>query len=131
MHVYVQEYRYWLLTLVKLLAADGQQNRLRAILDGFLAPSHGTAGSGIGGPLPGGLDRSRLLEEALGQVATNLALQRLYSEYRCVYMSFADLELLEFLMSDTGTVTMRCTPSDLGSFLKKCSAFFFSSDSDL
>jgi hypothetical protein len=33
----VQEYRYWLLTLVKLLAADGQENRLRAILDGFLS----------------------------------------------------------------------------------------------
>jgi hypothetical protein len=76
----VQEYRYWLLTLVKLLAADGQENRLRAILDGFLSGRHKSGG------LPGGLDRSRLLEEALAQVATNLSLQRLYSEYRYAYI---------------------------------------------
>jgi hypothetical protein len=77
----LQEYRFWLLTLVKLLAAEGQEARLRAILDGLLAASEGSPESSFS-PLPGSLDRGRLLQEALGQVATNLALQRLYSEYR-------------------------------------------------
>ena len=70
----LQEYRYWLLTLVKLLAAEGQEGRLRAILDDLMASGRPQ--------LPGGLERARLLQEALAQVATNLALQRLYSEYR-------------------------------------------------
>jgi hypothetical protein len=75
----VQEYRYWLLNLVKLLSAEGQEPRLRAILDDLLAREEGECSRPA---LPDGLQRSRLLQEALAQVATNLALQRLYSEYR-------------------------------------------------
>jgi hypothetical protein len=78
----VQEYRYWLLNLVKLLSAEGQEPRLRAILDDLLAREEGECSSSGRPALPDGLQRSRLLQEALAQVATNLALQRLYSEYR-------------------------------------------------
>jgi len=76
-----QEYRYWLLRLVKALTSAGLETRLRAILNDLNAttPRNGSIGSGSEAL---GLSRRTLMTAVLPIVAGNLALQRLYSEYR-------------------------------------------------
>jgi len=75
------EYRYWLGALVKNLAKGGHEARLRAILNDLLGPPDrketATWESSILGT-----EKKTLLEEVLPYVATNMSLQRLYSEYK-------------------------------------------------
>ena len=72
------EYRYWLVALVKRLAKAGQETRLRALLDSLLGPPSNAA-SWV--PEVLGIKKRTLLVELLPHVASNMALQRLYSEY--------------------------------------------------
>merc|ERR1712192_167480 len=73
------EYRYWLVALVKRLAKAGQETRLRALLDSLLGPSSKSSSSWT--PEVLGIKKRTLLMELLPHVASNMALQRLYSEY--------------------------------------------------
>merc|ERR1712055_1051880 len=72
------EYRYWLVALVKRLAKAGQETRLRALLDSLLGPPSKAASWT---PEVLGIKKRTLLVELLPHVASNMALQRLYSEY--------------------------------------------------
>jgi len=72
------EYRYWLVALVKRLAKAGQETRLRALLDSLLGPPSKAA---TWVPEVLGIKKRTLLVELLPHVASNMALQRLYSEY--------------------------------------------------
>ena len=74
------EYRYWLVALVKRLAKAGQETRLRALLDSLLGPPSKTSSSSWT-PEVLGIKKRTLLMELLPHVASNMALQRLYSEY--------------------------------------------------
>lgn len=74
------EYRYWLGALVKNLAKGGQERRLRAILDDLLGPPDQIETDNWKSSILGSEKRS-ILQEVLPHVATNLALQRLYTEY--------------------------------------------------
>ena len=73
------EYRYWLAALVKRLAKAGLEARLRALLDSLLGPPG--AGAGAWSPEVLGVSKRALLAEVLPHVASNIALQRLYTEY--------------------------------------------------
>ena len=80
------EYKYWLGALVKNLARAGQETRLRTIFDDLLSPSPGP--ETVFGP---GFDKRNLLREVLPFVATNMSLQRLYSEYSSQLKGNTDL----------------------------------------
>ena len=84
------EYRYWLGALVKNLARAGQETRLRTIFDELLGPPGGKE-TASWKPAVLGVDKRKLLEEILPHVAANLALQRLYTEYKGQLSSSTDL----------------------------------------
>ena len=76
-----QEYKFWLLRLVKQLTARGDEVRLRSILDSLSTPTAKEGSLGRQGEVMG-LKRKDLFGAALPLLASNLALQRLFSEYR-------------------------------------------------
>jgi len=75
------EYRYWLGALVKNLAKGGHEVRLRSILDDLLGPPDRKETATWKCSILG-TEKKRLLEEVLPYVATNMSLQRLYTEYK-------------------------------------------------
>jgi len=75
------EYRYWLGALVKNLARGGHEARLRTILDDLLGPPDRKETENWKSEILG-TQKKTILEEVLPYVATNMALQRLYSEYK-------------------------------------------------
>jgi len=75
------EYRYWLGMLVKHLARGGHEARLRTILDDLLGPPDRKETANWK-PEVLGTDKKTILAEVLPYVATNMALQRLYTEYK-------------------------------------------------
>ena len=75
------EYKYWLGALVKNLARAGQETRLRTIFDDLLSSTSSVLGE----------DKKKLLEEVLPLVATNMSLQRLYTEYKAQLKGNTDL----------------------------------------
>lgn len=84
------EYRYWLAALVRRLAKAGYETRLRALLDGLLGPP-GSKEGGAWSPRVLGLSKRSLLAEVLPHVGSNIALQRLYTEYKGQVAGGADL----------------------------------------
>jgi len=80
------EYRYWLGALVKNLARAGQETRLRTIFDDLLGPGSSSWSSSVLG-----VEKKVLLEEVLPHVATNMSLQRLYTEYKGQLKGNSDL----------------------------------------
>ena len=70
------EYRYWLGAMVKTLAKAGHETRLRTIFDDLLSP--GAGAEAVFGPE---FNKKTLLKEILPFVASNMSLQRLYTEY--------------------------------------------------
>lgn len=105
------EYRYWLGCQVRYLTSQGQEAKLRTLLEDLMGPPSWTQGRGrsAGSGKQNGLDamdtgeasgnevvdngndwkdsvlgisKRRLLEDLLPLVASNLSLQRLYSEFR-------------------------------------------------
>jgi len=83
------EYRYWLGALVKSLAKQGAEQRIRNILDDLLGPGTSKTSKTFNGNSQDswssttlGLSKQTLLSEVLPHVASNLSLQRLYSEYK-------------------------------------------------
>jgi len=85
------EYRYWLAALVKRLAKAGLEARLRALLDSLLGPPG--AGAGTWSPEVLGVSKRALLAEVLPHVASNIALQRVYTEYSGQVAGTTDLFL--------------------------------------
>jgi len=77
----IVEYRYWLGALVKNLAKGGHEARLRTILDDLLGPPDRKETEVWKSQILG-TDKKIILDEVLPNVATNMALQRLYSEYK-------------------------------------------------
>lgn len=75
------EYRYWLGVLVKNLAKGGHEARIRTILDDLIGPSGGKETSSWKSTILG-VEKRTILEEVLPFVASNMALQRLYTEYK-------------------------------------------------
>ena len=84
------EYRYWLGALVKNLARAGLETRLRTIFDELLGPPDGKE-TATWKPEILGVDKRKLLEEILPHVAANIALQRLYTEYKGQLRTDTDL----------------------------------------
>ena len=84
------EYRYWMGALVKNLARAGQETRLRTIFDDLLGPSDGKETSAWKASILG-IEKRQLLEEILPHVAANIALQRLYTEYKGQLRTSTDL----------------------------------------
>ena len=80
------EYRYWLGALVKTLARAGQEARLRTIFDDLLGCGGGGSETSILG-----VDKRKLLEEVLPLVASNVSLQRLFTEYKGQMKGSTDL----------------------------------------
>ena len=80
------EYRYWLGALVKTLARAGQEARLRTIFDDLLGGGGGGSETSILG-----VDKRKLLEEVLPLVASNVSLQRLFTEYKGQMKGSTDL----------------------------------------
>ena len=75
------EYRYWLGLLVKNLAKGGHETRLRTILDDLLGPPDRKETANWKADILG-TEKKTILAEVLPYVATNMALQRLYTEYK-------------------------------------------------
>jgi len=75
------EYRYWLGLLVKNLAKGGHETRLRTILDDLLGPPDRKETATWKADILG-TEKKTILAEVLPYVATNMALQRLYTEYK-------------------------------------------------
>ena len=84
------EYRYWLASLVKRLAKAGLEDRLRSLLQELLGPPGGREGQGWS-PQVLGISKRSLLAEVLPHVASNISLQRLYSEYKAQLAGSSDL----------------------------------------
>lgn len=80
------EYKYWLGALVKNLARAGQETRLRTIFDDFLGSGDQSSSASVLG-----INKRKLLEEVLPLVATNMSLQRLYTEYKAQLKGNTDL----------------------------------------
>ncbi|KAF4523135.1 hypothetical protein B566_EDAN003150 [Ephemera danica] len=77
-----RDYRLWLATLVRFLVHNGLEKRLRLILDELLGPAHAHSNlSKNWEPNLMGFSKHELLRDALAVVASNLALQRIYTEY--------------------------------------------------
>jgi len=76
-----QEYKYWLLRLVKQLTGLGSETRLRVILQD-LSRERCRPSSLAATAVSLGLDRKDLLKSALPILGSNLHLQRLYSQLR-------------------------------------------------
>jgi len=76
-----QEFKYWLLRLVKQLTSQSAETRLRAILDDLISTSTRPNSIGQNGETLG-LKRADLLNAVMPILGTNLSLQRIYSEYR-------------------------------------------------
>ena len=75
------EYRYWLGALVKNLARSGNETKLRNVFNDLLGPTDGKETESWSSKVLG-LEKRRLLEEVLPHVATNMGLQRLFTEYK-------------------------------------------------
>jgi len=90
------EYRYWLGCQVRYLTSQGQEAKLRTMMEDLMGPPSWNQGRGRDAMDTGeettsgndwkdsvlGISKRRLLEELLPLVASNLSLQRLYSEFR-------------------------------------------------
>ncbi|CAB3376567.1 Hypothetical predicted protein [Cloeon dipterum] len=77
-----RDYHLWLSALVRFLVHEGMETRLRLICDELLGPAHSRAVSSKSwDDKILGMSKHDLLRETLTVVATNLSLQRLYSEY--------------------------------------------------
>jgi len=75
------EHRYWMGALVKQLARAGHETRLRILLDDLLGPPDGKETEKWKSRILG-IEKRLILEEVLPYVASNMALQRLYTEYK-------------------------------------------------
>lgn len=75
-----REYKFWLLTLAKYLATEGIEGRLKELCSQLLGPVGTLCHTWKQYVL--GLDKRELLREILPTVATNLRLQRLFSEFK-------------------------------------------------
>ncbi|XP_059485456.1 protein HIRA [Neocloeon triangulifer] len=77
-----RDYHLWLSAFVRFLVHEGMEARLRLIFDELLGPAHPhSANSRSWDDKIMGLSKHQLLQEMLTVVASNLSLQRLYSEY--------------------------------------------------
>lgn len=74
------EYRFWTLTLARYLATEGLETRLKDLCTQFLGPIGGNSQSWE--PTILGLDKRGLLQEVLPFLASNLRLQRLFTEFK-------------------------------------------------
>lgn len=74
------EYRFWTLTLARYLVTEGLEGRLKDLCTQFLGPIGGNSQSWEPSVL--GLDKRGLLQEVLPFLASNLRLQRLFTEFK-------------------------------------------------
>lgn len=74
------EYRFWTLTLARYLATEGLENRLKDLCTQLLGPLGGSSQSWE--PAILGVDKRGLLKEVLPLLASNLRLQRLFTEFK-------------------------------------------------
>ncbi|KAH8041277.1 hypothetical protein HPB51_014425 [Rhipicephalus microplus] len=74
------EYKFWTLTLARYLATEGLETRLKDLCTQFLGPVGGNSQSWE--PTILGLDKRGLLQEVLPFLASNLRLQRLFTEFK-------------------------------------------------
>ncbi|KAK3595749.1 hypothetical protein CHS0354_025378 [Potamilus streckersoni] len=78
------EYKFWITTYVHYLIKEGMETKLREICNDLLGPVYktlGSSGSTTWQEWILGLNKRDLLREILPLMATNLSLQRLYTEY--------------------------------------------------
>lgn len=75
-----EEYYYWLLTYVKYLVQEGQEEKLKEVCQDLLGPLFPSK-SQVWEPKTMGRSKHDLLQEILPLIGSNLGLQRLFTEY--------------------------------------------------
>ncbi|XP_064613383.1 LOW QUALITY PROTEIN: protein HIRA-like [Liolophura sinensis] len=76
------EYKFWLSTYIRFLAQEGLEGKLREVCDDLLGPVFKSSSKPAWDANILSLSKRELLQELLPLVATNLQLQRIYTEYQ-------------------------------------------------